>query len=160
MKNVPPQSADALERLRFLEGTWHCTVYSSDSTVGPPFKEDLLYTYMPGDYWLKEDTILTEDGKRVWRYAVYVGRDDGYKGRADWITRPLTVWTAGDDWGGVPVSQAVAGWSGGDFKIFDEYGGVVTLKRTGANSLEWRTNYTAYHPTPSYFGNALRKCTR
>lgn len=128
--------------------------------MGPAFKEDLIYTYMPGDNWLKEDTIRTGPPKPVWRYAVYIGRDDGYRGRADWITRPLTVWTAGDDWGGVPVGAAVAGWAGGEFKIFDEYGGIVTLKRTSSKSFEWRSDYSAYHPTPSYSPQVLRKCTR
>jgi hypothetical protein len=162
MKSVPPQSADAMERLRFLDGVWHCQQYTSSPNLGS-MPEDVAYTFLPGGYWLREDTTFPPDSatrSSLWNHALYIGHDDEYSKRPGFSDAPFEVYVAGDR-DGVPGAggYSYAGWVGKEFKIFDQWGGVVTLKKTGANSIEWQ-----YEPKPdphlAYYPNRLRKCTR
>jgi hypothetical protein len=165
LKEIPSQTPDALERLHFLEGAWHCTQYSSsnDPKFGAPYQVDLSYTFLPGANWLREDTTLpsseTLSRSPLWNHALYIGHNDEYNRRPGWSSQPFEVYVAGDDDGVPGAGQSYAGWVGKDFKIFDEFGGVTTLKQTGAESIEWQ-----YQPRPNpdlvFYPNRLRKCTR
>ena len=116
---------------------------------------------MAGGYWLREDTIWTDKAlvsTPTWNHAMFIGRDDLYKRRTSWDAEPFIVRVEGDE-GAPTYGQMYGGWVGSDFKIFDEWGGSVTLHQTSPRSIEWRYVPKA-DPALKYYPNRLRKCTR
>jgi hypothetical protein len=116
--------ANAMKRLAFLEGSWHCTIQGPRVPKGDI--DHLSYEFAPDWSWMIERSNLEENGRRYWSAQLW-----GF----DAAQKKLVAYQFASD--GVHT-KTVAGWRGSQFvSTRDDNGATVSIKPTSPRAFDW-----------------------
>jgi hypothetical protein len=118
------QGVDAIRKLAFLAGSWHCVVQGAKVPSGDA--ERLSYEFAPDWSWMVERSNLRENGQEHWAVQLW-----GY----DAQRKKLVAYQFNS--GGV-FTKSVDGWIGGRFQSKrDDSGATVSLVPISKSAFDW-----------------------
>ena len=121
---APAQPADplaAMQKLKFLTGSWACTIQGGPSSG---LVENIEYSFSPDGLWMTEFSQDTRGGD--WATQMW-----GYDARAKKLVAVQFV-------GAGVFTKSVDGWVGGAFVSHrDDNGAKVSLRPVDATNMEW-----------------------
>lgn len=122
------QNSDAIERLRFLSGSWQCTGALPNGTQ---YTATRTYAFPSGSPWMQE-TIMTQTGSaapatsiQFWGYDRSSGKLAAYLFSPDGVT-----------------TKSVVGWNGNNFLARGSDPKTTVALFGNAQSMEWTTGYS------------------
>jgi hypothetical protein len=118
------QDSEAIRKLAFLSGSWHCTIRGPRVPSGDV--DHVTYEFSPDWKWMIERSDLEENGHTNWSTQLW-----GYDARR----KQLVAYQFSSN--GV-ATKTVDGWVGGVFQSKrDDNGATVTMKPGGQNAFAW-----------------------
>ena len=118
------QSAAAIHKLAFMQGTWRCVRHGYSAVYAPVYY--LNYSFSPDGRWMLERSVGTSQSVKDWEVQMW-----GY----DVVRKHLTAYRFTR--GGV-VTKTVAGWQNGVFvSKRDDNGATVTIRQHSSRAFDW-----------------------
>ncbi len=122
--NAQEQGSDAIRKLAFLAGSWHCVVQGERVPKGDV--EHLSYEFSPDWSWMIERSDLRENGRSFWGAQLW-GYDAIHKHLVAYQFSSFGVFT-----------KSVDGWVGGRFQSrSDDNGATVTIVPINKDAFNW-----------------------
>jgi hypothetical protein len=135
------QNFDAIKKLAFLQGSWHCVVQGARVPAGDV--DRLSYEFAPDWSWMLERSSLREKGKDYWGVQLW-GYDAQRKQLVAYQFNSAGVFT-----------KTVSGWIDGRFvSKRDNDGTMVSILPIGPHSFDWVIE------SPDHSYKATEVCTR
>jgi hypothetical protein len=135
------QNANAIQKLAFLKGSWHCVVQGAKVPAGD--EDHLSYEFAPDWSWMIERSDLREKRKDYWGVQLW-----GY----DAQRKRLVAYQFGS--AGV-FTKSVDGWVDGRFQSKrDNDGTMVSILPIDQNRFDWEIE------SPDHSYKAMEVCTR
>jgi hypothetical protein len=115
---------EAIRRLAFLSGSWHCVIRGTAVPKGD--SDNLSYAFSQDWFWMIERSDLIENGHHNWSTQLW-GYDAPNKRLVAYQFTPNGVFT-----------KSVAGWVEGRFQSRrDDSGATVTIEPINKSSFNW-----------------------
>jgi hypothetical protein len=122
--NAQEQGADAIRKLAFLAGSWHCVIQGAKVPNGDV--ERLSYEFAPDWSWMIERSDLRENGQEHWGVQLW-GYDAQHARLVAYQFNSSGVFT-----------KSVDGWVGGRFHSKrDDSGATVSLVPKNKSAFDW-----------------------
>jgi len=117
------QGPDAIHKLSFMKGSWHCVVHGGPSDG---FKDVLSYSFSPDWDWMIEQESGTVSGQPIWSAQMW-----GY----DVQRQKLVAYQFTNR--GV-FTKSIVGWKNGLFvSLRDDNNASVSIRPRGKRAFDW-----------------------
>jgi hypothetical protein len=118
------QDTDAIKKLGFLAGSWHCIIVGAKVPAGDV--EHLTYEFAPDWSWMVERSNLIENGHTYWATQLW-GYDPSQKKLVAYQFTSKGIFT-----------KTVTGWKADRFVSKRDYDGAsVIMRAQSENAFQW-----------------------